>query len=86
MDLTNPALQDAFGVTPRDLTSKNWRICQDIAQIAADQGFDAVLGPSAAEPGATTLAVFGSAITDNATSVEDLGVATPVAVPLGVSD
>jgi len=81
LDLTAPETQRALGVTPADLTADDIEICQTLADLAADAGFEAVLGPSAAAPDETTLAVFGSAIA-RATDVVDNGVATaPVSPP-----
>jgi len=76
LDLTDPSLRDALGVTLLELTSPEREVCQALADIAADAGFDAVLSPSAALSGATTLAVFGEAIRAKASAVTDLGVRT----------
>ena len=73
LDLTAPDLQRALGVTPGQLTVGDLSICQALADLAAAAGFDAVLGPSAAVAGESTLAVFGSSITDKAGAVVDLG-------------
>lgn len=77
LDLTSPELQHALGVKRSDLTADDLTICQTLADLAADAGFDAVLGPSAASSGETTLAVFGPAIVDDATNVVDEGARTP---------
>ena len=76
LDLTDPTLRDALGVTLLELTAPEREVCQTLADLAADAGFDAVVSPSAAVPGATTLAVFGEAIRGNAAEVSDLGVRT----------
>ena len=77
LDLTSPELQRELGVKRADLTADDLAICQTLADLAADAGFEAVLGPSAASSDGTTLAVFGSAIADNATNVVDEGARTP---------
>jgi len=74
LDLTSPDLQRELGVTDEQLTSDDLTVCQALADLAVQAGFEAVLGPSAAAQGETTLAVFGPAITERATSVTDLGV------------
>ena len=61
-------------MTDEQLTSDDLTVCQALADLAVQAGFEAVLGPSAAAQGETTLAVFGPAITERATSVTDLGV------------
>jgi hypothetical protein len=74
LDLTDRSTLARLGITAGDLTSTDRRLCQELSAIAAEAGFEAVLGPSAAAPGETTLAVFGPAITDNVSRVDDLGV------------
>jgi hypothetical protein len=74
LDLTNLELLSQLGLTATDLVVDDRSTCQALADVAADAGFEAVLGPSAAASGESTLAVFGSAIRDRATDVRDLGV------------
>jgi hypothetical protein len=74
LDLTNEKLLADLGLTVADLTSSDRSTCQALADVAADAGFEAILGPSAAASAESTLAVFGSAIRDRATAVRDVGV------------
>ena len=73
LDLTSPAVQQALGVSAEQLMSDDLTVCEAIADLAAEAGFEAVLGPSAALGGETTLAVFGPAIERNATKIVDEG-------------
>jgi hypothetical protein len=77
LDLTDPSLLSELDITNADLTSPDRTTCQDLAEIAVAAGFDAVLGPSAAAPGETTLAVFGATITTKSRDVIDRGVRAP---------
>lgn len=79
LDLTNPGVRDLFGVDSRDLIADDYTVCQAIATEAIAHGFEAILAPSAALPGATTLAVFGIAIKDRDTDVQDDGIKQPPA-------
>ena len=74
LDLTNPSVIGALGISRADLVSDDRIVCQQLAETAVDTGFDAIIAPSAAVDGAMTLAVFGDAIKSKATKVEDLGV------------
>jgi hypothetical protein len=74
LDLTSPELQTALGINPEDLTSNDLTVCQTLADLAADSGFDALLAPSAARRGNETLAVFGPAIRAGALKVSDVGI------------
>ena len=47
LDLTSHQTLEAIGVSRRDLTTSNWRICQDIGQEAYGERFQAVLSWSA---------------------------------------
>jgi hypothetical protein len=73
LDLNAPSVQRALGLTRDDLTSDDLHVCQVVANIAADAGFEAVYGPSGALNNERTLAVFGSAIDTNATDLLDKG-------------
>jgi hypothetical protein len=77
LDLTDQRLLEALGLAADELRSADRTTCQTLADIAVDAGFDAVLGPSAAAPGETTLAVFGSAIRSKSRDVQDHGVKAP---------
>jgi RES domain-containing protein len=74
LDLTDPSLQARLGILPGLLTSKDRRSCQTLADLAADHGFEGILGPSGVAPGESTLAVFGAAIEASHRDAEDLGV------------
>ena len=73
LDLTSTELQKALGIRKADLVSDDLAVCQTLADLAAEAGFDAVLGPSAATAAESTLAVFDGAIAAKATQVRDLG-------------
>ena len=73
LDLTSTELQKALGIGEADLVSDDLAVCQTLADLAAEAGFDAVLGPSAATAAESTLAVFDGAIAAKATQVRDLG-------------
>ena len=77
LDLASPELQRALGVKPAELTADDLTVCQTLADLAAEAGFDGVLGPSAAAAGETTVAVFGKSIGAKAAAVVDQGVKTP---------
>jgi RES domain-containing protein len=74
LDLTDDRIRAALGLKPSDLTSDDLEVCQTLADLAADAGFSAVIGPSAALKGGWTLAVLDRAVGQSATSVTDLGV------------
>jgi len=46
LDLSSPELQRALGVKPAELTAHDLTVCQTLADLAAEAGFDGVLGPS----------------------------------------
>lgn len=77
LDLTSSAIQRGLGIRPADLTSDDLVICQTLADVAAEAGFEAVQGPSAAIAAEFTLAVFDKSIA-GARRVVDLGVRTGV--------
>jgi len=77
LDLTNVRLLAALGVSRDDLASMNRETCQTLADVAAEAGFDAVLGPSAAIADETTLAVLGAAIRSRSHDLIESGVRIP---------
>jgi hypothetical protein len=77
LDLTSRDLQTRLKISNTDLTADDLAVCETLADIAAQAGFDAVLGPSAASAADQTLAVFGPAISSKSRDVRDLGVQTP---------
>jgi hypothetical protein len=79
LDLTSPALIEQLGLDRADLVSDDLTVCELLADLASAAGFDAILGPSAATTGDTTLAVLGSAIRDKARRVVDRGIHSPPA-------
>lgn len=74
LDLTSDELRRALAVSVEKLTADDMELCQTLAGLAADAGVEAVLGPSAALDGDTTLAVFDAAIQDRSSEVTNLGV------------
>jgi RES domain-containing protein len=60
LDLTDPDIRDALGVTERNLTSNRLTVCQQIAAFARrwPDHLDGILAPSAAVPGLETLVIF----------------------------
>ena len=58
LDLTDPAVQTALGITSADLVGDDYARCQAVASAARAAGADGLLGPSAAMPGCTTIAIF----------------------------
>lgn len=77
LDLASPAVHRALGIEPSTLVSDDLEVCQTLADLAADAGFEAVVAPSAAAPRETTLAVFDAAIAGRSHDVSDYGVRTP---------
>jgi hypothetical protein len=73
LDLTQPRLRRALGLTIEELVSDDLSVCQALAALADEAGFDGIHGPSAAVDGERTLAVFGPAIDRTATEVVDSG-------------
>lgn len=71
LDLTDPAVQDAWGLTPDDLAGDDYARCQEAAVAARADGYEAIRYPSAAVAregsggagrGADNLAVFADAL------------------------
>jgi glycine/D-amino acid oxidase-like deaminating enzyme len=76
LDLTKPEVCAGLGVDPKRLVVEERRLCQELAELAVEAGFEAILAPSAALEGETTLAVFGKAI-GKLTNLVDGGVRPP---------
>lgn len=74
LDLTSKRILDALGVSVDELIADNLAVCQDLAELAIEAGFDAIHGPAAPLERERTLAVFGTAITSNLTDVLDKGI------------
>ncbi len=62
LDLTDPTVREAVGVTADDLVGDDYGVGQQVASAARDAGLDGVLAPSAGLVGQRTLAVFYSAL------------------------
>jgi RES domain-containing protein len=62
LDLTDPVVRARLELDEEDLTGDDYTICQQVATLAFQAGFDAILAPSAALPGYQTLAVFHRAL------------------------
>lgn len=77
LDLTSVDIQMQLGIKREDLISDDLNVTQTLADLAAEAGFDAVVGPSAAFPDDTTVAVIATAIATTARTVVDRGVRTP---------
>jgi hypothetical protein len=73
LDLSSTRVMDALGVTTDELTDDDLAVCEALADLAGDAGFEAVHGPAGALAGEHTLAVFGPAIRANAKDVVDRG-------------
>lgn len=58
LDLTDEDTRRRLGVSVRELTGDDRSVCQEIAKAARDSGFDAILAPSAAVRGESTLVIF----------------------------
>jgi RES domain-containing protein len=61
LDLMDPGVRRALGVSEQDLIGDALMRCQEIAQYARNAGYDAILAPSAALERTLTLAIFASA-------------------------
>jgi RES domain-containing protein len=62
LDLTEAHVRAQLAVTEKELVSDDYALTQASATAARKAGFDAVLAPAAALPGAETLAVFAHAL------------------------
>ena len=77
LDLTDPIVRAALGVTVDDLVGDDYEVCQRLAQAARVAGFDGVLAPSAGLPGQRTLAVFAGVLDEGRVAVEAERVQVP---------
>jgi hypothetical protein len=74
LDLTSKRILDALDVSVDELITDDLTVCQDLAELAIEAGFDAIHGPAAPLERERTLAVFGIAIESNLTDVLDKGI------------
>lgn len=74
LDLTSKRILDGLDVSVDELIADDLTVCQDLAELAIEAGFEAIHGPAAPLERERTLAVFGTAITSNLTDVLDKGI------------
>jgi len=74
LDLTSKRVQDALEVSEDGLIADDLTVCQEVAQLAVEAGFDAIHAPAAPLERERTLAVFGRAIESGLHDVIDKGV------------
>lgn len=74
LDLTSRRILDALGVSVDELIADDLAVCQELAELAIEAGFDAIHGPAAPLERERTLAVFGTAIGSSLTDVLDKGI------------
>jgi hypothetical protein len=74
LDLTSMRVLDALGVSVDELIADDLTVCQELAELAIEAGFEAIHGPAAPLERERTLAVFGPAIKANLTDVLDKGI------------
>ncbi len=74
LDLTSARVRDALGVSVDELIADDLSVCQELAEVAVEAGFEAVHAPAAALEHERTLAVFGGAIASALVAVLDKGV------------
>lgn len=74
LDLTSTRVRRALGVTLEQLISDNLELCQELAGLAVEAGFEAIHAPAATLPNERTIAVFGSANSSSLRDVQDKGV------------
>jgi hypothetical protein len=77
LDLTSEEVLAKLDLTREALTAQDRENCQLLADLAVGAGFEAIIGPSAALAGESTLAVFAPAIALRSHDLVDLGVHTP---------
>ena len=58
LELANLEALAKMGMTPNSLTGRDVSITREIARQARDRGYEALLVPSAADPGSKNLVVF----------------------------
>ena len=62
LDLTDPKVRDAMGVSLDDLTATGpgqYNVTHEIGRLAEDAGFKAILAPSARNTSGANVIVFG---------------------------
>lgn len=74
LDLTSKRILDALGVSVDELIADDLTVCQELAELAIEAGYEAIHGPAAPLDRERTLAVFGTAIGSKLTDVLDKGV------------
>ncbi len=74
LDLSAKRIRDALGVSLDELTGDDLAVCQELAELAIEAGFEAIHAPSAPLERERTLAVFGTAIKANLGDVLDKGI------------
>ena len=74
LDLTSERVRNALGVSVDELIADDLTVCQELAELAIEAGFDAIHGQAAPLERERTLAVFGTAIDSNLGGVVDKGV------------
>jgi hypothetical protein len=74
LDLTSKRILDTLGVSVDELIADDLTVCQELAELAIEAGFEAIHGPAAPLERERTLAVFGTAIKSNLTAVLDKGI------------
>ncbi len=74
LDLTSTRVQGALDVSVEQLIADDLTVCQDLAELAIEAGFEAIQAPSAPLERERTLAVFGPAIRSSLGAVLDKGV------------
>jgi hypothetical protein len=74
LDLTSKRILDALGVSSDELIADDLTVCQELAELAIEAGFEAIHAPAASLEHERTLAVFGTAINSNLGDVLDKGI------------
>jgi hypothetical protein len=74
LDLTSKRILHALDVTVDELIADDLKVCQDLAELAIEAGFEAIHGPAAPLERERTLAVFGTVIKSTLGDVLDKGV------------
>lgn len=74
LDLTSKRIRDQLGVSIDELIADDVSVCQELAELAIEAGFEALHAPSAPLERERTLAVFGAAIQTKLGGVLDKGV------------
>jgi RES domain-containing protein len=74
LDLTSKRILDALGVSMDELIADDLSVCQELAELAIEAGFEAIHAPAAPLEHERTLAVFGTAINSNLGDVLDKGI------------